>query len=112
MRGKKRKTLQAGVTHKDLGNATRTMSGGGFLAVGGSRSAVYSLPSCSVCAGQTREQDRYKILHQASKLMLLWDKSWGLLSPLPSAQLGVSDPRCSPSLPVIVLVPSSNVVRS
>ena len=41
------------------------------------------LPSCSVCAGQTRERDRCKILHLASKLMLLWDKPWGSLSPSP-----------------------------
>ena len=41
------------------------------------------LPSCSVCAGQTREQDRCKILHLASKLTLLWGKPWGSLSRSP-----------------------------
>lgn len=50
MRGNKREDIAGrGVTHKDLGNAIHTMSGGEFLAVRGSGSAVYScLPALFV----------------------------------------------------------------
>ena len=68
MRGKKREDIAGrGVTHKDLGNATRAMSGGGFLAVGGSRSAVYScLPALFVLGKQGDETGVKSITGQAS----------------------------------------------
>lgn len=68
MRGKKREDIAGrGVTHKDLGNATRAMSGGGFLAVGGSRSSVYScLPALFVLGKQGDETGVKSITGQAS----------------------------------------------